>query len=126
MSEAADALSERIEALIGHRPGVTRKRMFGGVCYMLWGNMIGGAMKLGSLLLRVGNDGIEPALARGAERMTMGERTMGGFVEVPEDAIADEHDLRSWLDTGLAAASALPRKAESATAPRKSSKRPAG
>ncbi len=54
MSDASDELADRIRAIIGHRPGVTEKKMFGGAGFMLHGNMVVGAMKSGALLMRVG------------------------------------------------------------------------
>ncbi len=56
MSAATDELAERVRDLIGHRPGVTEKKMFGGYGFMLNGNMVCGAMSTGYLLLRVGPD----------------------------------------------------------------------
>ena len=52
MSPASEELSDRIRALVGHRVGVTEKKMFGGVCYMLYGNMVAGSMSTGEVLLR--------------------------------------------------------------------------
>ncbi len=64
MSVATEELAERVRNLIGHRPGVTEKRMFGGYGFMLNGNMVCGAMSTGYLLLRVGPDLHAEAIAR--------------------------------------------------------------
>ena len=122
MSAASDELAERLETLIGHRPGVTARRMFGGTCFMLHGNMVCCAMKPGTLLLRVGADGYDAALASsGVQPMLMGEREMTGFVEVTDD-IEDDADLMAWVGRGWDFASTLPPKAD---APPRSRKTPA-
>ena len=98
MSIASDETADRIRAIIGHRPGMIEKKMFGGVCFMLHGNMLCGSMKAGELLIRVGPDQHEAALARaGAEPMHMGERTMSGFISVAQDAIEDKDALADWI-----------------------------
>ncbi len=112
MSVAAEELAERIRALIGHKPGVTEKKMFGGFGFMLNGNMVCGAMKSGALLMRVGPDLYEEALARpGAQPMGHGGsgRGMVGFVEVTDD-IEDDDALKEWIDFVWTFAKALPAK----------------
>ena len=99
MSVASDELAERIRGMIGHKPGVSEKKMFGGVCFMLHGNMIGGAMKSGALLIREGPENYNDALNRpGAAPMLMGEREMKGFLEVTDDGIDSDEALRDWLE----------------------------
>jgi TfoX/Sxy family transcriptional regulator of competence genes len=99
MSAEADELADRIRAVIGHRPGVTEKKMFGGYGFMLNGNMVAGTTSKGALMVRVAPGEEAAALARpGAFAMTMGERTMKGFIGVTDDAIADEDGLREWID----------------------------
>lgn len=108
MSEIAyTALSERLGAL----PGLEQKRMFGGVCFLLSGNMICGAMKTGAIL-RPGADQHEAALARpGAEPAIMGGRRMGGFVRMGEAAIIEnEETLDELLALSLSFVRSLPPK----------------
>lgn len=98
MSQAADELAFRIETLLGPRPEMVQKRMFGGVAFMLRGNMLCGPMKEGTLMARVGPDLMAEALTRpGAQQMQMGGRTMKGYVEVESDAIEDDDALVGWL-----------------------------
>jgi hypothetical protein len=110
MSVASEELAERIRALIGHKPGVTEKKMFGGFGFMLKGNMVCGAMKSGALLMRVGPDLYRDALSRpGAQPMQHGGREMVGFVEVTDD-IEDDDALKDWIDFAWTFVKTLPAK----------------
>lgn len=87
------------------------KRMFGGICFMSNGNMVAAAMKDGTLLARVGKDGMADALARpGCTEMEMNGRKMTGFVVVDGDVLEDDDVLDWWLDTALAFTRTLPPK----------------
>lgn len=98
MSEAADELADRLRALIGHRPGVTEKKMFGGVGFMHYGNMIAGAMRSGALLVRVGPARHDEARTRpGATPMLQGGKEMRGFVEVTDEGIETDEALLDWI-----------------------------
>lgn len=113
MSVESEELAERIRALIGHKPGVVEKRMFGGCCFMLNGNMVGGAMSTGGLLLRADPARVEETMSLpGAAPMTMGERTMGGFYTVDFDSIANDDDLKTWIDRAWLYVKTMPPKAE--------------
>lgn len=121
MSVATDELADRIRAMIGHRPGVTETKMFGGYGFMLNGNMVCGAMSTGYLLLRVGPDLHAEAIRRpGAQTMRHGGRDMIGFVEVTDD-IENDDGLGGWVDFAWAFVRTLPPKADKTPA-----KRPAG
>lgn len=111
MSLASEELSDRIRGLLGARPGITEQKMFGGRCFMLDGNMLVGPMKDGSLLVRVGKDGYERALALpGARPMSMGARTMSGFVEVTGDVLEDDEVLLDWIELARSFVETLPAK----------------
>lgn len=111
MSEASDALADRVREHFAPVPGMTEKKMFGGRAFMLDGNMVVAIMKEGALLARVGKDGYDAALARpGCTPMTMGEKTMSGFVAVDGDVIEDDAALAAWLNECLAFAATLPPK----------------
>ena len=111
MSLASEELSDRIRGLLGARPGITEQKMFGGRCFMLDGNMLVGPMKDGSLLVRVGKDGYERALALpGARPMSMGARTMSGFVEVPGDVLEDDEVLLDWIELARSFVETFPAK----------------
>ena len=111
MSAAADELAARIRAQIGLLPGVTEKRMFGGVAFMLDGNMLVGPLKDGGLLARVGKEAYREALGRpGAEPMTFTGREMPGFVEVREDGIETDEALAELIEMARRFVITLPRK----------------
>lgn len=111
MSVASEELADRIRELIGHKPGVTEKKMFGGFGFMLNGNMVVGAMKSGALLMRVGPDRHEEAKRRpGAQPMVQGGREMAGFVEVTDDGITDDDALKESIDYAWSFVKTLPPK----------------
>jgi TfoX/Sxy family transcriptional regulator of competence genes len=111
MSEAADELADRIRSQIGLLPGVVEKRMFGGVAFMLDGNMLVGPLKDGSLLARVGKDAYQEALTRpGASPMTFTGREMSGFVEVRGEGIETDEMLRDWIELARRFVITLPKK----------------
>jgi hypothetical protein len=94
-------VANRVRTLL---PEATEKAMFGALVFMLDGNMAVAANKDG-LMVRVGDDGMDAALAEGARPMQMGARTMKGWVVVePGD------DLPGWVDRGAAFARSLPAK----------------
>lgn len=111
MSLASEELSDRIRALLAPLPGIGEQKMFGGRCFMLHGNMLVCPMKDGGLLVRVGKDGYEAGLERpGARPMTMGARTMTGFVEVTGDVLEDEETLLDWIALARSFVETLPAK----------------
>jgi hypothetical protein len=89
---------------------VTEQKMFGGVCFMLAGNMLVGTSKRG-LLVRVGKAAhAEAASLPHARPMEMGGRTMAGYVFVAPEGTASDADLRAWLDRAEAYVDTLPPK----------------
>lgn len=93
---------------------ISEKRMMGGVCFLVNGNMIGGAHRektgAGRFLFRVGKENDDEALARpGAIPMIQGGRRMGGFVLVDADA-CDTAALADWVAFARSYAESLPPK----------------
>ena len=124
MSVESEELAERIRGLIGHKPGVIEKRMFGGFGFMLNGNMVAGSMSTGEILLRADPKRIDEALAiPGAAPMKMGERVMTGFYTVDYDAIANDDDLKTWIDRSWAYVKTMPPKAEKQAAKKAAAKK---
>ena len=102
-------LVERMRAALAGAGAVREVKMFGGMCFMLNGNMVAGASKQG-LLVRVGKDRHGEALARpGAKPMEMKGRPMEGYVFV-DPAPRDARALRGWLDLAVAFVNTLPPK----------------
>ncbi|MEE9381241.1 MAG: TfoX/Sxy family protein [Hyphomonadaceae bacterium] len=91
------------------RVGITKKKMFGGFCWMLNGNMLCG-VGVGRFMLRVGKELEAEALARpGAEPMDFNGRKMGGIIWVDADAALDA-GLDTWIDLAAQFAGSLPPK----------------
>ncbi len=104
-------LADRIREGLSGQQTLSERKMFGGICFMLDGNMVAASMKDGSLLARVGETGMGAALARpGAMPMDMGGRQMKGFVVVAPDAVSNPAALASWLDDSVAFVRTLPPK----------------
>ncbi len=108
-------LAHRFRCALEGMAGISEKRMMGGVCFFLDGNMIGAADRTkageGRYLFRVGKAKMAEALTRdGAQIMMQGARQMTGFVFVGEDACEDDAAFRSWVSMALGHASGLPPK----------------
>ena len=105
-----EALAARIRAALASMPDITEKKMFGGIGFMLRGNMCCGVMK-DRLLVRVGPDAHDDTIAQpGVEPMVMGGRTSRGFVVIDQDALGSGADLMEWIQRGLDFAGSLPSK----------------
>jgi TfoX N-terminal domain len=104
----ADELRERLAA---RDADPTEKRMFGGLAFMVEGNLTIAASRSGGLLVRTDPDEAEEVLALpGVEAMEMRGRKMPGWVFVDAGAITDEADLDVWVTRALAFVSTLPPK----------------
>ena len=102
-------LAERIRVVLAGTNFLREVRTFGGLCFMLNGNMVAGTSKRG-LLVRVGKGQHAHALARAdAKPMEMSGRPMEGFVFV-DPPPRDERTLRDWLDLAVAFVNTLPSK----------------
>ena len=110
-----DKLTKRFYKAIGSRKGVTEKRMMGGICFMLDGNMIGGAdrhakTQYGRFMFRVGKDNESEALSfPGTTVVKQGSRRMGGLVFVDADKCT-ESNLKSLAKLALQFVKNLPKK----------------
>ena len=110
-SSTMDYLAERVRALLDGDPRITEKNMFGGLTFLLNGHILVGCKKDGRILLSVGKENNDAALARpGAAAMEHQGRAMTGFVWVDADAIEDDDDLRSWVDFAYKAVGCKPAK----------------
>ena len=102
-------LDDRLAALLAPH-GRTSKRMFGGTCFMIAGNMLIGTLNDG-LIVRVGKAAHAAALTNsGASTFDMTGRPMEGFVTVAGKAVTDDNALRDWVKMALAFVSTLPPK----------------
>jgi TfoX/Sxy family transcriptional regulator of competence genes len=102
-------LVARLRQTLANAGTIREVRMFGGLCFMLNGNMIAGTSKRG-LLVRVGKDAQSAALERpGTRAMVMGSRTAEGYIVV-DPATLDDKALQDWIGLALAFVRTLPPK----------------
>jgi TfoX/Sxy family transcriptional regulator of competence genes len=106
-----EALAERLRELTADVDGLSEKRMFGGLAFLLHGNMAIAASGGGGLLVRVDPDD-SPALTaeEGVEVMVMRNRPMTGWLRVDAAAVPTQPALRVWVTRGIGYASSLPAK----------------
>ena len=104
-------LALRVRHALRERDDMAEIRMFGGLCFMVRGNMCCGIMG-DSLMVRVGVEAYEESISRPHVRpMDVTGRPMRGWVIVNRDGLTDEKDLESWVGLGLAFNNTLPEKA---------------
>lgn len=104
------ALAEDIRMRLGDHPGVSEKEMFGGIAFMIHGNMAVGVTG-DELMVRVGKEAHDEAVGRtGARIFDMSARPMKGWIVVSPDGLATEAALEAWVDQGVAYAASLPPK----------------
>lgn len=101
----------QIRTAMQSTPGVSERHMFGGVAFMLEGNMCCGVIE-DNLVVRVGPDHYEHALREPHTRpMDFTGRPLHGFVYVDREGFANDHvSLRQWIERGLSFVRTLPAK----------------
>ena len=105
-----DALAERVRPLLAERDGYSERRMFGGVCFMIGGNMCVGTWR-DALIVRIDRKDRDSVLAEPHTRPAdMNGRVMKGWALVEPAGIRSDRDLESWVDRAAAYASTLPEK----------------
>ncbi len=105
-----EELAERVWAALGGREGLIEQKMFGGVAFMLGGNMLVGIVG-DDLMVRAGPDRYAEALAQPHARpMDFTGRPMKGMVFVGPDGYATGEALQRWVELGLQFALSLPAK----------------
>lgn len=104
------AVADDIRARIGSHPGLTEREMFGGIAFMINGNMAVGVSGE-ELMVRVGKDAHDEAVALpGARMFDMSARPMQGWVSVAPEGFAADDRFDAWVDRGVAFAETLPPK----------------
>ena len=106
-----EELAARIRELMAAERGVTEKKMFGGLSFLVNGNMSVAASGQGGLLVRVDPDESDALVKKaGVELMEMGGRSMQGWLRVESDAVRTKPQLAAWVKRGVAFARSLPPK----------------
>jgi TfoX N-terminal domain len=106
-----EELAGRIRQLIGSDPGVTEKKMFGGLAFLIGGNMAIAASGEGGAMVRV-DPAQSDALVAGtrATLVHMRGRGMPGWLRVGSDDLRTDDELASWVEIGTGYARSLPPK----------------
>jgi len=103
-------LADRIRVLLGDRAG-EEKKVFGGIAFMIGGNMAISASSNGGIIVRVDPaEGPELAATTPAEPMEMRGKPMAGWLRVAHEDVADDAALAPWVERGAAYAASLPPK----------------
>ncbi len=104
-------LANRLRELLAHEDGITERRMFGGLAFLLHGNMSVSASRNGGLLVRIDPADTDAVLARRhVAPMQMGGRTMAGWVTIAPDGLRTKRELASWVKRSITFARTLPPK----------------
>jgi hypothetical protein len=113
-------LANRIRELIGADPGLSEQKMFGGLAFLLNGNMAVSASGRGGIMVRVNPQDSDAWTAAGeAETMIMQGREMPGWLRVGPEHVRTKRQLTKWVERGTGYARSLPAK----DAPKAKSKR---
>src|SRR5690242_8264583 len=92
-------LADRLRELTEGTPGLSEQRMFGGLAFLVGGNMAVAASGEGGLLLRVPPERTEELLAEPyADPFVMRGRSMAGWMRVEAEGVAADADLRRWAE----------------------------
>jgi len=106
-----EELANRIRELVGAEQGLTEKRMFGGLAFMINGNMSVSASGQGGLLLRVNPDETDALLREEhAQPFVMRGRAMEGWLRIDREGLRTKRQLERWIAHGVAYARSLPAK----------------
>ena len=104
------ALADRIRDLLVNEKNVTEKKMFGGLAFLVKGNMAVAASGKGGIRVRVDPEESDALVAKGtAKPMVMRGRAMAGWLRVDADDV-EGRALKTWVSRGAAYAGALPAK----------------
>jgi TfoX/Sxy family transcriptional regulator of competence genes len=106
-----EELAARIRELTAGESGVTEKAMFGGLSFLIDGNMSVAASGQGGLLVRVDPDESDALVEKpGVQLMEMGGRSMRGWLRVDAEAVRTTKQLAAWVERGVGFARSLPPK----------------
>jgi TfoX/Sxy family transcriptional regulator of competence genes len=101
-------LANRIRELLGEEDGISEKKMFGGLAFLVGGHMSVCASGSGGLLARIERGESEAALKREhVTLMQMGGRTMRGWLRVAPEGLRTKRELASWVRRSVAYARTL-------------------
>jgi TfoX/Sxy family transcriptional regulator of competence genes len=106
-----EKLAGRIRELIGGESGLTEQKMFGGLAFLIGGNMAVAASGQGGILVHVDPDESDELVEKTSARlMEMRGRSMRGWLRVDPEDLGTKRQLAKWVELGLAYAKSLPAK----------------
>ena len=106
-----EELAARIRDLMSAEPSLAEKKMFGGLAFLVRGNMAVGVSGQGGILVRVDPDESDELVATTpAQLMVMRGRSMRGWLRVAAQDVAGDGELAEWVERGTAYARSLPAK----------------
>ncbi|WP_028643141.1 TfoX/Sxy family protein [Nocardioides sp. URHA0020] len=106
-----EALAEQLREVAAGLPGISERKMFGGLAFLVHGNMAVAASGSGGLLLRVPPERTAELLGEPhTDEFVMRERSMAGWLRVEPGGLATYDDVERWAEIGLDHAATLPPK----------------
>ncbi len=106
-----EALAERIRGLVAGQSGITEQKMFGGLAFLVGGNMAIAASGQGGVLVRVDPAQSDELVAKtDASTMVMRGREMPGWLRLDAEHVRTKAQLAHWVERGTSYARALPAK----------------
>src|SRR5215471_2003161 len=106
-----EKLATRIRELVAGERGLTEQKMFGGIAFLIGGNMAIAASGQGGILVRVDPEESDALVAKTpAELMVMRGRAMKGWLRVGAEGVRTKRQLAAWVERGTSYARSLPAK----------------
>ena len=106
----SESLAERIRDALARKKNIEEKKMFGGVCFLMNGNMLVGVWKR-FLIARLGPDhGEEALLEPHVKKMDITGKPMKGWVMIEPEGVEDDDTLKGWIQRATKFVGTLPRK----------------
>jgi hypothetical protein len=106
-----EELAERIRGLLSDEPGLNEKKMFGGLAFLVGGQLAVAASGQGGVLVRVDPEESDELVgSTSAAAAVMGGRTMHGWLRVGSGQVTTKRQLARWVNIGVAYARSLPPK----------------
>jgi TfoX/Sxy family transcriptional regulator of competence genes len=103
-------LAQRVRELLEEEPDFDEKKMFGGICFLLFGNMVCGIIN-DDLIVRIGADIYEEALKLpGTKKFDLTGKPMKGWVMVLSKALESDETLSEWVQKAVTYVRSLPPK----------------
>ena len=95
-----ESLAQRIRDALARKKGVVEKKMFGGACFLLNGNMLVGVWKE-FLIARLGPDQEEALLEPHVRKMDITGKPMKGWIMVEPEGVEDDEPLKNWIQRAV-------------------------